>query len=78
VVLLVNGYVFWAARLRFQVPERFEGPVVPPEFDLAGLPWLQRAVAAGIFEGGDSQEDGFAFGLDLVLDGIETLVARRA
>src|SRR3954447_13522455 len=33
-VLLVNGYVFWSARLAFQVPDDLETPMVPEEFDL--------------------------------------------
>src|SRR4051795_6717935 len=63
-VLLLNGYVFWAARLRFQVPdEAIE--VVPADFDLSAYPSLQVALAAGIFEDESSTRDeDFEFGLD--------------
>ncbi len=49
-VLLLNGYVFWAARLRFQVPSDAVVEVVPAGFDLSAFPSLARALAAGIFE----------------------------
>jgi AcrR family transcriptional regulator len=75
IVLLLNGYVFWSARLRFQVPE--EGPdVIPPDFDMAAYPSLGRAVTGGIFEDGTTPDDDFAFGLERVLDGIEALISR--
>ncbi|MDA0162356.1 TetR/AcrR family transcriptional regulator [Solirubrobacter ginsenosidimutans] len=75
IVLLLNGYVFWAARLRFQVPE--EGPdVIPPDFDMAAYPSLARAVSGGIFEDGTTPEDDFVFGLERVLDGVEALISR--
>jgi AcrR family transcriptional regulator len=77
IVLLLNGYVFWSARLRFQVPE--DGvEVIPASFDLAQYPSLGRAVASGIFEDGSTQEDDFAFGLERVLDGVEALIAQRS
>lgn len=76
-VLLVNGYVFWAARLSFQIPQAPVEPVVPPTLDLERLPSLRRAVEAGIFEDDTSREEDFAFGLERVLDGIAVLVARR-
>jgi AcrR family transcriptional regulator len=76
-VLLVNGYVFWAARLRFQVPSDEAIEVVPPGFDLSTLPSLARALTAGIFEDESStHDDDFTFGLDRVLDGIEVLIGR--
>jgi AcrR family transcriptional regulator len=77
-VLLVNGYVFWAARLRFQVPdEAIE--FVPPGFDMSRFPALGRAVAAGIFEDEETTRDeDFMFGLERVLDGIAALIAQRS
>lgn len=76
-VLLVNGYVFWAARLRFQVPTDEVVEIVPPGFDLSAFPSLTRALAAGIFED-DSRtpDEDFTFGLERVLDGIEALIGR--
>ena len=77
-VLLVNGYVFWAARLRFQVPdEAIE--IVPRGFDMSRFPSLSRAVAAGIFEDEETTRDeDFMFGLERVLDGIDALIAQRS
>ena len=76
IVLLLNGYVFWAARLRFQVPA--DGPdVIPPDFDMTAYPALAAAVSHGIFEGGSTPDDDFAFGLERVLDGVGALIARR-
>jgi AcrR family transcriptional regulator len=77
IALLLNGYVFWAARLRFQVPQD-DIEVIPMSLDVEQYPSLARAVASGIFEDGSTPEDDFAFGLDRVLDGIEALIARRS
>jgi AcrR family transcriptional regulator len=78
-VLLLNGYVFWAARLRFQVPDDDTLEVVPPGFDLSAFPSLGRALAAGIFEDESSTRDeDFMFGLERVLDGIEVLIQRSS
>ena len=74
-VLLLNGYVFWAARLRFQVPSDAVVEVVPAGFDLSAFPSLARALAAGIFEDDSRTPDkDFTFGLERVLDGIEALI----
>jgi AcrR family transcriptional regulator len=76
-VLLLNGYVFWAARLRLQVPTDEVLEIVPPGFDLAAFPSLARALAAGIFEDeSNTQDEDYSFGLDRVLDGIEVLIGR--
>jgi hypothetical protein len=75
IVLLLNGYVFWSARLRFQVPE--DGPdVIPPDFDMSAYPTLARAAAGGIFEDDMSPDEDFTFGLERVLDGVEALIRR--
>ena len=75
--LLLNGYVFWASRLRFQVPDDEGLEIVPPDLDLSRYPSLAVALAAGIFED-DSRtpDDDFAFGLNRVLDGIAVLIER--
>ena len=39
-------------------------------------PALAEVVAAGVFEGNESVDDDFAFGLERVLDGIEAHVDR--
>jgi AcrR family transcriptional regulator len=76
-VLLLNGYVFWSARLRFQVPDDENLEVVPPGFDLSAYPSLSVALAAGIFEDDSrSPDDDIQFGLDRVLDGIEVLISQ--
>jgi AcrR family transcriptional regulator len=74
-VLLLNGYVFWAARLRFQVPSDDALEVVPAVFDMTPYPSLSRALEAGIFED-DSRapDEDFTFGLERVLDGIAALI----
>ena len=53
IVLLLNGYVFWSARLRFQVPEEAPRAVIPRGVRprRATRRWRAR-VAAGIFEDG--------------------------
>jgi AcrR family transcriptional regulator len=76
-VLLLNGYVFWAARLRFQVPDDDALEIVPPDIDMSRYPSLAVALGAGIFEDESSTRDeDFVFGLDRVLDGIAVLVER--
>src|SRR4051794_13685363 len=77
-VLLVNGYVFWAARLGFQVPDDSDVPFIPPGFDLGRYPSLARAVQSGIFEDDTPLEQQFTNGLERVLDGIAAQIATRA
>lgn len=76
-VLVLNGYVFWTARLRTSLPDE-PTDVIPPAFDLAAYPSLGRLVAAGAFEDDSSPEEDYAFGLGLVLDGIGALIAQRS
>jgi AcrR family transcriptional regulator len=73
-VLLVNGYVFWSARLAFQVPDDLEEPMVPQGFDLTNLPSLRRAFEAGVFSDDSPMEELFDYGLQRVLDGIAALI----
>jgi AcrR family transcriptional regulator len=73
-VLLVNGYVFWSARLAFQVPDDLETPMVPEGFDLSSLPSLARAFAAGTFSDDTPMEDLFDYGLQRVLDGVASAI----
>jgi AcrR family transcriptional regulator len=94
VVLLVNGYVFWAARL-FEDLAR-AAAAQPGTATAAGgtsaalltligpdrWPALRQALAAGIFDddtgGAEDQGRDFDFGLQRVLDGIERLVELRS
>jgi AcrR family transcriptional regulator len=73
-VLLVNGYVFWSARLAFQVPDDLATPMVPEDFDLGEFPGLQRAVASDVFEDETPFEELFDFGLQRVLDGVGSAI----
>jgi AcrR family transcriptional regulator len=70
IVLLVNGYVFWAARLGFQVPDDADVTFVPPGLEISRYPSLARAVAAGVFEDDTPMSEQFTRGLDFVLDGV--------
>ena len=71
-LLLVNGYVFWGARLAFQVPDDIDGQFVPP--DIGRFPWLQQAVRSGVFEDDEPMDAQFDRGLQRVLDGIASAV----
>ena len=77
-MLVLNGYVFWSARLREAMPEHPNEAVIPPEFDIAKYPSLAAMVQSGIFEDQTSPEEEWAFGLDLVLDGVAALVQRSS
>jgi hypothetical protein len=77
IALLLNGYVFWTARLRFSVPQEAVD-VIPGSVDVAQYPFVASAVQSGIFEDGSTPEDDFAFGLGRVLDGVEALIAQRS
>jgi AcrR family transcriptional regulator len=75
-VLVLNGYVFWTARLRTSLPQD-PTDVIPPSFDLGEFPSLARLVQSGAFEDDSSYEEDYAFGLSLVLDGVGALIAKR-
>jgi AcrR family transcriptional regulator len=74
-VLLVNGYVFWGARLAFQVPDDPDLQFIPAAFDISAYPSLRRAVEAGTFEDDEPIDAQFDRGLQRVLDGIGSLIA---
>ena len=44
-VLLLNGYVFWALRLEVSLTTAPPQPLVPPQFDLSDLPYMRRALS---------------------------------
>lgn len=69
-VLLLNGYVFWALRLEVALSIAPPQPLIPPQFDISTLPHLARAFAAGEFEDDGTLEDNFVLGLNRTLDGI--------
>jgi AcrR family transcriptional regulator len=92
VLLLVNGFVRNEATLGadLQVAADARGVSLPDAaaiygrllgelVDPAGFPALSAVLAAGVFDGpGDDGDDGFAFGLDRILDGVAVLVRRPA
>jgi AcrR family transcriptional regulator len=73
-LLLVNGYVFWSARLAFQVPEDLQAPMIPPEFELDAFPFLKRANDANVFGDDSPFEELFNYGLQRVLDGVGSAI----
>jgi hypothetical protein len=77
-VLLLNGYVFWAVRLETSLAAAPPAPLVPAAFDLDAVPYVRRAVESGGFEDESTDEESFASGLDRVLDGIGVLIAQRS
>jgi hypothetical protein len=85
VILLLNGYVFWQARLLEEIAQPPPGGEAPESYSemLKGLldreryPALHRALDARIFDDESFPEADFRFGLDRVLDGIERLIESR-
>jgi AcrR family transcriptional regulator len=73
-VLLVNGYVFWSARLAFQVPDDLEAPMIPEEFALDEFPALKRAAEGNVFADESPFEELFDYGLQRVLDGVSSAI----
>ena len=77
-VLLLNGYVFWASRLESSLAAVPPQPLVPPQRDLSELPYVRRAIEAGSFEDQTTPDENFQSGLDRTLDGIGVLIAQRS
>jgi AcrR family transcriptional regulator len=89
VILLLSGYVRNAATLAADMgavasASGAEVQVMPAWGRLLArltepedFPSLHAALASGVFDQDDAPEDDFAFGLERVLDGIETLVRAR-
>ena len=69
-VLLLNGYVFWALRLEVALEAAPPQPLVPPQFDLEDLPYLRRAYQDRQFEDDSTPDENFRLGLNRTLDGI--------
>jgi len=91
VLLLLSGYVFWEARFAgdiehaarqgvFSADHAAEayGELLNALVDAERFPALRRTVEAGIFDvsGGNPYAE-FAFGVDLILDGIDCLMGRQ-
>lgn len=90
VILLLNGYAFWEARLLADLERAHGEPgtvLAQPDVgaalsklaDAQRFPAVRRAIDAGIFDdGGGDRDADFSFGLERILDGIDRLVRRRA
>ncbi len=74
IVLLLNGYAFWEARLRTEIV--LTAAPAPPD-GLEEMPALRRALAAGIFEDESVGDRGVTFGLGRILDGVSVLIGSR-
>jgi AcrR family transcriptional regulator len=89
VILLLSGYVRNAATLAADMGAAASAPgtqaqIMPAWGGLLArltkpedFPSLHAALASGVFDQDDDPEDEFAFGLERVLDGIDTLVLAR-
>jgi AcrR family transcriptional regulator len=83
VVLMLNGQVFWEARVAAELGRSGGAAVqktaafIDRVADGQRFPAVRRALDAGIFED-DSAEQDLAFGVKLALDGVERLVERRS
>jgi AcrR family transcriptional regulator len=82
VVLMLNGQVFWEARVAAELarsggPDAITASFIDRVTDGERFPAVRRALDAGIFED-DSAVADLAFGVSLALDGVEQLVNARA
>jgi AcrR family transcriptional regulator len=83
-ILMVNGFVFWQARLETELAPGTGDPETDPLVAYITVmhtlvddrwPAVKRAVAGGVFDDeGDTRDRDFAFGLERILDGIATLI----
>ena len=83
-ILMVNGYVFWQARLETELAPGTGDPETDPLVAYITVmhtlvddrwPAVKRAVDGGVFDDTEDTRDAdFQFGLDRILDGIEKLV----
>jgi AcrR family transcriptional regulator len=84
VILMINGYVFWQARLETELaPGVDDDPLVAYVTIMRTLvddrwPAVKRMVDSGAFEDeGDTRDADFEFGLERILDGIASLIRSR-
>jgi AcrR family transcriptional regulator len=90
VILLLSGYVRNAATLAADMGADASASGTQPQImptwgrllaqltEAENFPALHSALASGVFDQDDDPEDEFAFGLERLLDGIDTLVRARA
>jgi AcrR family transcriptional regulator len=91
VMLLVTGFVRSQATLQADIAAAQAAGAAPPDPELMGaygrllarltdperFPALHAVLAAGVFDEPDEPDYEFNFGLERVLDGIETLIENR-
>jgi AcrR family transcriptional regulator len=91
VMLLLTGFVRSQAMLEAEIAAAQAAGAAPPDAELLGaygrllsrltdperFPALHAVIAAGVFEAPDEPDYDFNFGLERVLDGIETLIENR-
>ena len=83
-ILMLNGYVFWMARLETELAPGTGDPATDPLVAYITVmhtlvddrwPAVKRAVEGGVFDDQEDTRDAdFQFGLDRILDGIEALI----
>jgi AcrR family transcriptional regulator len=85
-ILMINGYVFWQARLEAELAPGSGDPSTDPLMAYITVmhtlvderwPAVKRVVDAGVFDDEEDTRDAdFEFGLERILDGVEKLVRR--
>jgi AcrR family transcriptional regulator len=85
-ILMINGYVYWQARLEAELAPGSGDPATDPLVAYITVmhtlvddrwPAVRRVVDAGVFDDGqDTRDADFTFGLERILDGVEKLVRR--
>jgi AcrR family transcriptional regulator len=91
IVMMLSGYVSNHVMLMAEVQTHFLDAAATPHDAMRGygdtlrrltdadrFPALHAVLDAGVFDQADPPDDEFAFGLERILDGIETLVRARA
>jgi AcrR family transcriptional regulator len=83
-ILMINGYVFWTARLETELAPGTGDPETDPLVAYITVmhslvddrwPAVRRAVDAGVFDDAEDTRDAdFQFGLERILDGIDKMV----
>lgn len=91
IVMMLSGYVRNHVTLMAQVQTHFLDAAATPHDAMRGysdtlrrlthpdrFPALHAVLDAGVFDHADPPDDEFAFGLERILDGIETLIRARS
>jgi hypothetical protein len=91
IVMMLSGYARNHVTVMAEVQAHFLGAAATPHDAMRGygdtlrrltdpddFPALHAVLDAGVFDRADPPDDEFAFGLECILDGIETLVRARA